>query len=457
MVTLCTPTFNRRPFFAAAMQCVAAQTYPRERMEWLIVDDGTDPVGDLFTAEGGYDAATMPPVRYEFVGDSSGGKKMPLGAKRNMTNTLAHGDILVYWDDDDYYPPTRVAHAVDMLLKNPQYKIAGTKAIHMYFADSGEIYRYGPYSKRPEQASAATFAFWRRAYPGRFDPMAALAEEESFTRNFTEPMLALDPMLTILAMAHDHNSYDKRWARDALSFGGTFAKCDDLRLADFVRGADTEKDVALRHFYAETMPCLLRAYAATASVANKPDVVEHLRALGQVTPELAAELATKKQDDDDMQQQPEEAAAAAAAPAVASELAVEPPPPSAEPEAYTMSVLTASGERRVLSAAEAVRLVHTAQDRYAFAEKERAATAAERDAMASQVESLKQECARLRAALSSAAGDDNGSSSSGKKNKRKYRVEDYERCIAEMAVAAAMAAGVGEYATQQLLRESPGR
>lgn len=103
-----------------------------------------------------------------------------------------------------------------------------------------------------------------------------------------------------------------------------------------------------------------------------------------------------------------------------------------------MSVLTASGERRVLSAAEAVRLVHTAQDKYAFAEKERAATAVERDKMASQVESLKQECARLRAALSSATGDDENGGG-GKKIKRKYRVEDYERCIVEMAVAAAMA------------------
>lgn len=27
------------------------------------------------------------------------------------------GDILVYMDDDDYYPPERVSHAVETLLK----------------------------------------------------------------------------------------------------------------------------------------------------------------------------------------------------------------------------------------------------------------------------------------------------------------------------------------------------
>ncbi len=440
MVTLCTPTFNRRPFFEAVMRCIAAQTYPRDRMEWLVVDDGTDPVGDLF-AEGAYDAAALPPVRYEYVGP----EKQPLGAKRNLTNALARGDILVYWDDDDYYPPTRVAHAVDMLLKNRAYKIAGTKAIHVYFTDEGEVYRYGPYSNRPEQASAASFAFWR-SYTGRFEPLAALAEEESFTRDFTEPMLALDPMQTILAMAHDHNSYDKRWSRNAQSYGGTFAKCADLGLTDFVvpppncsSSSSTDEELQkcqkLCQFYAETMPCLLRAYATTASVANKPDVVDHLRALDQVTPELAAELAAKEKAT---------AAAATAATTPAKENTQQPaaaasssPPPSSEPEAYIMTVTTTSGARRALSAAEAVQMVRTAEDKYVFAEKERAATAAERDVMAGQMENLKQECARLRAALANAGGADGA-------NKRKYRVEDYERCIAELAVAAAMGTGVAK-------------
>lgn len=105
-----------------------------------------------------------------------------------------------------------------------------------------------------------------------------------------------------------------------------------------------------------------------------------------------------------------------------------------------MTVTTASGARRALSAAEAVRLVRTAEDKYVFAEKERAATAAERDAMAGQVESLKQECARLRAALAAGGGGDGD----GGDKKRKYRVEDYERCIAEWAVAAAVGGTAGK-------------
>ena len=70
MVSVCTPTFNRRPFIAAMLECFNHQTYPRDRMEWIIVDDGTDPVGDLVSHH--------ECVRYFKLAD-----KISLGKKRN--------------------------------------------------------------------------------------------------------------------------------------------------------------------------------------------------------------------------------------------------------------------------------------------------------------------------------------------------------------------------------------
>ena len=46
-VSLCTPTFNRRPFIPYMIKCFEHQTYPKDRIEWIIIDDGTDPIGDL--------------------------------------------------------------------------------------------------------------------------------------------------------------------------------------------------------------------------------------------------------------------------------------------------------------------------------------------------------------------------------------------------------------------------
>ena len=51
LVSICTPTFNRRPFFQGLIACIANQDYPRTRMEWVVVDDGTDCVRDILEGE----------------------------------------------------------------------------------------------------------------------------------------------------------------------------------------------------------------------------------------------------------------------------------------------------------------------------------------------------------------------------------------------------------------------
>ena len=39
-VSVCTPTFNRRPFIEGIIKCFNHQDYPKDRMEWIIIDDG---------------------------------------------------------------------------------------------------------------------------------------------------------------------------------------------------------------------------------------------------------------------------------------------------------------------------------------------------------------------------------------------------------------------------------
>ena len=106
-VSICTPTFNRRPFIPFTIKCFEHQDYPKDRMEWIIIDDGTDLIEDL--------VKDIPQVKYyKYTGD-----KMTLGKKRNIMHEKSKGDILVYMDDDDYYPPQRVSHAVNMLQTHP--------------------------------------------------------------------------------------------------------------------------------------------------------------------------------------------------------------------------------------------------------------------------------------------------------------------------------------------------
>jgi glycosyltransferase involved in cell wall biosynthesis len=193
-VSLCTPTFNRRPFIPQAIQCVQHQDYTGP-MEWIIVDDGTDPIYDL--------VAHLPHVKYIRLH-----KKMPLGYKRNLIHANCTGDILVYMDDDDYYPPTRVSHAVQRL-QSSKYLIAGSSIIHIYYHDLGRILEFGPYL--PYHATAGTFAFKKELLlQTSYDDEACMAEENFFLKNYSFPLIQLDPKHVILVVCHNYNTVDKR-------------------------------------------------------------------------------------------------------------------------------------------------------------------------------------------------------------------------------------------------------
>mgnify|MGYP003353446121 CR=1 FL=1 len=64
-VSVCTPTFNRRPFIEIMFQCFRNQTYPKHRIEWIIVDDGTDKIKDLV------EKSNIPQIRYFEVNETS--------------------------------------------------------------------------------------------------------------------------------------------------------------------------------------------------------------------------------------------------------------------------------------------------------------------------------------------------------------------------------------------------
>jgi len=39
-VSIVTPTYNRRRFIPSLIKMIQTQTYPRDRMEWVVYDDG---------------------------------------------------------------------------------------------------------------------------------------------------------------------------------------------------------------------------------------------------------------------------------------------------------------------------------------------------------------------------------------------------------------------------------
>jgi glycosyltransferase involved in cell wall biosynthesis len=221
-VSICTPTYNRRVFIPILIQNYLAQTYPRELMEWIIIDDGTDPVEDLFK-----DVPTVKYVRVE--------EKMKLGKKRNFMHEQSKGEIIIYMDDDDYYPPERVNHAVN--------KLRGSRsAIYIYFNDTQKIWQFGPYG--PRHATAGTFAFKRELLnETSYDDEAELAEEKKFLKDYTIPFVQLDPKKSILCFAHAYNTFDKR--KLLVNPNPNYVRVTQMKLKNFI------KDKKIAKFYHE--------------------------------------------------------------------------------------------------------------------------------------------------------------------------------------------------------------
>jgi glycosyltransferase involved in cell wall biosynthesis len=103
LVSCIMPTYDRRPFVPLALRAFLAQDYPNK--ELLVVDDGTQPVGDL--VEG------RPGVRYLRLG-----ARATIGAKRNLACREAAGEVIAHWDDDDWYAPGRLGYQVEPLLRD---------------------------------------------------------------------------------------------------------------------------------------------------------------------------------------------------------------------------------------------------------------------------------------------------------------------------------------------------
>jgi hypothetical protein len=252
-VSICTPTFNRRPFINSMIQCFNHQTYPKDKMEWIIIDDGTDKIEDL--------VKHIPQVKY-FKYDF----KMSLGKKRNLMHEKSKGSILVYMDDDDYYPPERVSHAVDTLLKNPSALCAGSSEIYIWFKHIQKMWKFGPYG--PNHATAGTFAFKRELLnQTHYNDEAALAEEKAFLKNYTIPFAQLNPMKTILCFSHEHNTFDKRKLLEMPP--SEVSNASNLTVDDFI------KDKNLKDFFMNQIEGLLEKYEP-GKPEMKPDVMKQL-------------------------------------------------------------------------------------------------------------------------------------------------------------------------------------
>jgi glycosyltransferase involved in cell wall biosynthesis len=191
LVSCIMPTRNRRELVRASIRLFQRQDYAHR--ELVVVDDGEERVADLIPKDD----------RCRYIELAS---HETIGAKRNLACSEARGSLIAHWDDDDWYPSTRLSTQV---AGRGDADLCGSS--RLYFRDDGSRrgweYRYGG----PGPWVAGTTFLYTREFWSRnpFADRTVGEDAEFFWRTTARKVIDLaDPRLCV-ATIHPGNTFPR--------------------------------------------------------------------------------------------------------------------------------------------------------------------------------------------------------------------------------------------------------
>lgn len=195
-VSVITPTYNRHEHIPLVVYMFNTQDYPQNYMELVIFDDSPTQ----------YKGQCIQQSNIRYIHEQ---QRYSIPQKRNRLNDEAQGKYIVCFDDDDYYPPQRVSHAISSLQESGK-ELAGCTKILLAHTYTEVVISVGPFHNN--HATNNTFAYTKSlSQRNRYNDndFKNISEERIFTNNFKEPMAQLDPQKTIICLQNGTNSVDK--------------------------------------------------------------------------------------------------------------------------------------------------------------------------------------------------------------------------------------------------------
>jgi hypothetical protein len=189
------PTANRRAFVPRAIAYFLRQAY--QLKELIIVDDGSDAIGDLIPAD--------EQIRYVRLNTT-----LTVGAKRNMACEQARGEIVTHWDDDDWHALHRLGYQVEALLRSDD-DVCGLTTLLFYDLSTGRGWRYVYPAGQRFRLSGSTLcyrrAFWVRH---RFANINVGEDAKFIWSGRPERMVVLSDPTFHIGIIHGRNAAPKR-------------------------------------------------------------------------------------------------------------------------------------------------------------------------------------------------------------------------------------------------------
>ena len=212
-ISVVTLLYNRRKFVDLAIHNLLATDYPKNKIEWVVVEDSdiTEEQAADKVLKFGRESA---PLSVSYIPVPSTFKiKNSIGMKRNTGIMRAQHDIVLFMDDDDHYPPSSFRRRVSTLLTHfwkPAAVVCST--IACYDLIHGISYVNTPPWNLPlkQRISEATLCFHKSWWAAKEFPEINMGEGEGFLEGRETDVVELQPQQIIVAMSHSANSSSRR-------------------------------------------------------------------------------------------------------------------------------------------------------------------------------------------------------------------------------------------------------
>jgi glycosyltransferase involved in cell wall biosynthesis len=189
LVSCIMPTANRKHLVPLAIEYFLQQDY--SNIELIIIDDGEESVASLIPSRSN--------IKYfHNRGPSS------IGSKRNTACEKSLGEIIVHWDDDDWYASNWVSYQVSSLICSGA-DVCGLNKIRYFMPLENERWTYSANEKDEPWVYGGTFAYWKSFWSDhKFENMQA-GEDNYFIRNSGAKIFAHQYTSGYVAIVHHNN------------------------------------------------------------------------------------------------------------------------------------------------------------------------------------------------------------------------------------------------------------
>jgi len=201
-VSILMPTYNRNKFIELILHNILSQTYPKNKLEWIIIDDGEE---KLINDENKIRNIIFPiKLKYIRINPKN---KLKIGEKRNYLVKYCSYDYCINMDDDDIYLNNYILKSILFLLAK-KTDLVGSNQMIFYFPKHQAFTKISCRSKR--QIHEATMCFKKNHWmKTKGFKNSNSSEGSKMIDRYEENVYNINIDGLMYCLCHENNSYPK--------------------------------------------------------------------------------------------------------------------------------------------------------------------------------------------------------------------------------------------------------